>query len=234
MTQQITDPQVAFYNYFARIREGSRYVAQTAQQLLQAGYRENFAPLSLQPPPIAPGRRALADARPLAFQPVALVSEVEGPAQAIPAGFINSNPQGFYGNTTAANWQGGKVLGAGAFGEVTVWQYTGPPPFPSHRSIAVKQTRDSKRSLQTEYDVCVARRRSPHIVKVLGGHTLGAADLAWEGKDATWDGVMIRMFMEYLPIGSLQGLLDRRIQRYVYEGVAQHLSSVYLIQAENI
>lgn len=60
MAQQITTRQVSLYNFFAQIRDGPGYVAQTAQQLLQAGYREIFAPLSPQPPPIVPGRGALA------------------------------------------------------------------------------------------------------------------------------------------------------------------------------
>lgn len=101
----------------------------------------------------------------------------------------------------------------------SVWTYTGPAATkPRRTNVAVKQmkaiTTDPKgMDLANEQRIMLAlsNSRAEHVVQIACLATpLTAVQAAAEGLPAVWAGVTRRIFMEYFPQGSIEGLLRKR------------------------
>lgn len=104
-----------------------------------------------------------------------------------------------------SHWKGTRILGQGGFGVVGLWEYVGDNP-PAVTKLAVKELNagvNGDLAAEGNFMMRLNTANSEHIVR------LERDPVPEEG----WDGRVRRLLMEYCPMGSLEGLLNRRWRR---------------------
>lgn len=117
---------------------------------------------------------------------------------------------------TIANWTGNKILGAGTYGVVALWEFTGAfaarPPI--HTKVAVKSALSAANELTKEgqFSQYLAPGRPPltppHLVELIKN----PPQIVSSG---VFNGLTRRLIFEYCSQGSLHNLLNMRMARLV-------------------
>ncbi|KAL2060034.1 hypothetical protein VTL71DRAFT_9856 [Oculimacula yallundae] len=115
------------------------------------------------------------------------------------------------------NWTGVKHLGTGGGGGVSLWEYTGPAAGrPLIDRIAIKAAINPTPQLRNEGVLMVAlgASNSAHIISLLQPPTIAtAATAAAQGLNPLYAGLVPRLFLEYCTLGTLEDLMNMRIDR---------------------
>ncbi|KAG4436513.1 hypothetical protein IFR05_008019 [Cadophora sp. M221] len=120
-------------------------------------------------------------------------------------------------------WNGVKVLGAGNFGSVQLWEWHGPRaqrPVPDKIAIKVGNLPTTFLKQEGDYMTNLNAAGSQHIFRLLVSPAtmITPQMVAAEGLIGNWlapGGRVRRLIMEYCPQGSLQKLIDMRQARNI-------------------
>jgi hypothetical protein len=118
-------------------------------------------------------------------------------------------------NAERAHWKGTKYLGTGGNGRVGLWEYTGPSDTaPKIKQIAVKEYTPDEPSDGFEWEgqmLEMLQTASPtsHVVTLLGKPQ--GIDAQAEGLHSKWQGIIIRLKLEFCEMGAVYKLIYNRI-----------------------
>ncbi len=114
----------------------------------------------------------------------------------------------------AGNWKATKLLGAGGFGLVALWEYQGHANLPDqkYRQVVVKEVIGGdpvQRNMSSEYEILneLQKTGSAHISHVLADARPIDADA--ENVDKKWNRLIKRLILEYCPLGDMTALIER-------------------------
>jgi len=114
----------------------------------------------------------------------------------------------------AGNWKATKLLGAGGFGLVALWEYQGPENVQGQKyhRVVVKEVMDGdpgQRNMSSEHRILkeLLKTGSAHVTHVLADARAINADA--ENIDKEWNGLIKRLILEYCPLGDMRALIER-------------------------
>jgi hypothetical protein len=114
----------------------------------------------------------------------------------------------------AGNWKATKLLGAGGFGLVALWEYQGPENVQDqkYRQVVVKEAMGGdpgQRNMSSEHRILkeLQKTGSAHVSHVLVDAQPIDADS--ENIDKEWNGLIKRLILEYCPLGDMRALIER-------------------------
>jgi hypothetical protein len=113
------------------------------------------------------------------------------------------------------NWKAIKILGAGGFGMVALWEYQGPENVPDqkYRQVVVKEVMGGdpkQRNMSKEHKILkqLHKTGSAHVSHELQTKARRINADA-ENIDKEWNGRIKRLILEYCPLGDMKGLIER-------------------------
>jgi hypothetical protein len=206
--QTLSEATVEVINFFRKYR--------LAPEWNDDEIRDNFQKQSYQPPArvrlpepqelsVWPAPKAIKAAKVLTQAEqdflASTIPDLEDPTQTAFAG-------------VAGNWKATKLLGAGGFGLVALWEYQGPANVQDqkYRQVVVKEIMSGdpgQRNMSPEYRILneLQKTGSAHV-----NHVLTRArpiDTDTENIDQEWDGLIKRLILEYCPLGDMSVLIQR-------------------------